>query len=87
MKLAKWGNSLALRIPSEVVARMRLLPGEEVQLRVDSEDEFQVCRDHSRQEAIEALSRLAKPLPSGYKFNRDEFHERGMMRRGEQNAE
>lgn len=87
MKLAKWGNSLALRIPAEVVEKMHLSPGEEVELRVTGEHEFQVSRDRRREEAIEALRKLARPLPPGYRFNREELHDRDLMRRMERNAE
>ena len=87
MKLAKWGNSLALRIPAEVVEKLKLAPGEEVELRVTGEHEFQVSQDRRREEAIEALRKLRRPLPPGYKFNREELHDRELMRRLEENAE
>ena len=36
LQVGKWGNSLALRLPSEVVKRMNLQEGARVQLSVDS---------------------------------------------------
>jgi hypothetical protein len=30
---------------------------------------------------METIRRLARPLPPGYKFNRDEIYDRGMMQR------
>jgi hypothetical protein len=33
---------------------------------------------------LEAIRKLARPLPPGYKFNREELHDRGLMRQQEQ---
>jgi antitoxin MazE len=76
MKLAKWGNSLAVRIPAEVVAKLGIAPNEEVEIKVTGENSFEVRRDRRRQEAIEAIRKLARPLPPGYKFNREEIYDR-----------
>jgi antitoxin MazE len=76
MKLAKWGNSLAVRIPAEVVAKLGIAPDEEVQIKVTGDNSFEVTRDRRRQEAIEAIRKMAVPLPPGYKFNREEIYDR-----------
>jgi antitoxin MazE len=76
MKLAKWGNSLAVRIPAEVVAKLGIAPNEEVEIKVTGENSFEVRRDRRRQEAIEAIRKLARPLPPGYKLNREEIYDR-----------
>ena len=34
MKFAKWGNSVAIRIPAEVVARLGISPNDEAQIKV-----------------------------------------------------
>lgn len=83
MKFAKWGNSIAVRIPAEVVLKLGISPNEEAQIKVTGEHSFEVTRDRRRQEALEAIRKLARPLPPGYKFNRDEIYDRGMMRRAE----
>jgi len=87
LKFAKWGNSIAVRIPAEVVAKLGISPDEEAQIKVTGEFSFEVTRDRRRQEALETIRKLARPLPPGYKFNREEIHDRGMMRRPEQNQE
>src|ERR1700689_2214172 len=76
MKLPKRGNSLAVRIPAEVVAKLGIAPNEEVQINITGENSFEVTRDRRRQEAIEAIRRMAVPLPPGYKFNREEIYDR-----------
>ncbi len=80
MKISKWGNSLAIRIPAEVVEKLGLTSDDEALVNVTGENSFEVVRDRRRQEAIERLRKLAKPLPPGFKFNRDEIYERGWMR-------
>ena len=76
MMLAKWGNSLALRIPSDLVQELNLKPGEKVRISRNGEHGFVVERDRSREEALEKLKKLRFELPADYVFNRDELHER-----------
>ena len=87
MKLAKWGNSFAFRVPAELMKKMNLTPNEEFLFRQTGEDSFEIIRDRRRQEAIEAIDKLSRPLPPGYKFNRNEIYDRGLMRRQEQEAQ
>jgi antitoxin MazE len=81
VKFAKWENSIAVRIPAEVVAMLGIAPNEEAQIKVTGENSFEVMRYRRQKEAIEKSRRLAKPLPAGYRFNREETHERDWMRR------
>jgi len=86
MKFAKWGNSIAVRIPAEVVAKLGISANDEAQIRVTGESSFEIVRDRRREEALAAIRRLARPLPPGYKFNRDEIYdryERSVMGRAE----
>jgi antitoxin MazE len=76
MKLAKWGNSLALRIPADVVAKLNLSPNEEAEIRITGEHSFEVTRDHRRAEAIEKLRKLRFTVPDDYKFDRSEIYDR-----------
>lgn len=75
MRIAKWGNSLAVRIPSEVAKALGLKEGEEVEGRI-VDGGFTVLRDRSRQRAIKRIRELARPLPPGWKFDRDEANAR-----------
>ena len=74
--MAKWGNSIAVRIPSDVVEKQGISPNEEVEIRVAGENSFEVRRDTRRQEAIEKLRSMKFVLPADYVFNREELHER-----------
>lgn len=76
MQVSKWGNSLAVRLPAVVVEALELEEGDQITIRIAGKREFEVSRDRSRQEAIEGLRRLSKPLPPGFKFDREEAHAR-----------
>lgn len=76
MQVAKWGNSLAVRLPAAVVDALELKEGDQIEIRVAGDREFEVSRDRSRQKALERLRRLRRPLPAGFTFDREEVHER-----------
>ena len=75
MRVAKWGNSLAVRLPDAVVKALALEAGDEIEIVVQGERRFEVGRDRSRQRAMARLRALKKPLPKGFRFDRDEAHE------------
>jgi antitoxin MazE len=75
MVIAKWGNSLAVRIPSDLVEELHLKPGEKVRIARSGEHGFVVERDRSREEAMEKLRSLRFTVPDDYVFNRDEIYD------------
>jgi antitoxin MazE len=76
MKFAKWGNSIAIRIPADVVAKLGISPDEEAQIRVTGDHSFEISRDRTRQKAIERMRKLRFVVPDDYVFNRDEIYDR-----------
>ncbi len=77
MQVAKWGNSLAVRIPADVARALNLKEGDEVELRALEAGELAVITERERREAaVERIRKLARPLPEGYRFNREELYER-----------
>ena len=72
MQVSKWGNSLAVRLPSAVVDALGLKEGDEIVIRVAGRRAFELSRDPGRQRALERLRKLRRPLPPGFVFNRDE---------------
>ena len=58
MQVAKWGNSLAVRLPSAVVEALELREGDQIEIRIAGAREFEVRRDRTREKAIERLRRL-----------------------------
>ena len=76
MQVAKWGNSLAVRLPSAVVEALDLKEGDQIEIRITGAREFEVSHDQSRQKALERLRHLRRPLPPGFTFGREEVNER-----------
>ena len=76
MRVVKWGNSLAVRLPAAVVEALRLKEGDHIEIRIAREREFVVGRDQSRQKALARLRKLRRPLPKGFVWDREEAHAR-----------
>lgn len=77
MRVSKWGNSLAIRLPSAVVDVLELKEGDEIDVQITGQRDFDVSRKLSREESIKKLRELLKgTLPSDFKFNRDDANRR-----------
>ena len=77
MQVAKWGNSLAVRIPADVARALGIKEGDEVQLHSLGKGELGLLLDRQLREAIvERMKRFAGRLPTGYKFDRDDANAR-----------
>jgi antitoxin MazE len=76
MQVAKWGNSLAVRIPRAVVEALKLKEGDEIEITIAGARRFEIARDRRREEALNRLRALRRPLPDGFKFDREEANER-----------
>ena len=76
MQVAKWGNSLAVRLPATVVEALELKEGDQIEIRIAGPREFEVRRDRTRERALERLRKLRRPLPAGFTFDREDANER-----------
>ncbi len=76
MQVSKWGNSLAVRLPAAVVDALALKEGDRIEIRVADDRTFEISRDRSRETALARLRALRRPLPPGFRFDRDEANER-----------
>jgi antitoxin MazE len=76
MQVSKWGNSLAVRLPVAVVETLQLKEGDQIEVRIVGEREFEIDRDRSRDRAIERLKGLRWRLPAGFTFDRADANER-----------
>jgi Growth regulator len=48
MRVSKWGNSLAVRLPTAVVGALDLKEGDQIEIRIARERVFEVSRDQSK---------------------------------------
>ncbi len=74
MQIARWGNSLAIRIPAKVAQEMNLKEGDVVNIIKATADTLAL---EDREAIIARIRKLAKPLPSGWTFDREEANARG----------
>ncbi len=75
MQVAKWGNSLAVRFPASLVAALDLKEGEEVELHLVGEKNFEVSKKPSASELLLRLRQLRGRLPADFHFDRLEVNE------------
>lgn len=76
MRVARWGNSLAVRLPAAVTEALNLKEGDEIEIHVVEDRRFAVTRDRRKQEALERLRKLRRPFPPGFRFDREEANAR-----------
>lgn len=72
MQVAKWGNSLAVRLPKAVVQALELREGDDIEINIEGERRMTVARKADQDELIARLRSLRGRLPSDFKFDRDE---------------
>jgi antitoxin MazE len=76
MQVAKWGNSLAVRLPAAVVEALRLKEGDDIEIHVADARQFGVARKPSRQDFFNRLRAYRGRLPRDFKFDREEANAR-----------
>ena len=76
MQVSKWGNSLAVRLPTSVVDALGLKEGDQIEIRIVGNRTFEVRRDQSMQRALSRLRKLRRPLPPGFVFDREDANAR-----------
>jgi len=76
MQVAKWGNSLAIRIPVAVVEALQLTEGDDIEVVVASDDTFAIQPAPSTSERLSRLRQYRGRLPADFKFERESANER-----------
>jgi antitoxin MazE len=76
MQVSKWGNSLAIRIPADVVRALGLKEGDELDVTAIGDREAMVKRRQSREEILAAMKAFGLQLPAdgSWKLDRDEMN-------------
>ncbi|MBN6740429.1 AbrB/MazE/SpoVT family DNA-binding domain-containing protein [Acidithiobacillus ferrivorans] len=75
MQVSKWGNSLAVRLPAAVVAALGLKEGDNIEIEVLGEKQFQIQRTLQNAELLARLRRYRGRLPADFRFDRLEAHD------------
>jgi antitoxin MazE len=84
MKVSKWGNSLAIRLPAELVERLGVKEGDEIDAMPGMREETVTFkRKKTLEEMWARLEEIAKKVkvPARYRFDRDEIYDDHMNNR------
>jgi antitoxin MazE len=77
MRVAKWGNSLAVRLPHAVVEILKLKAGDSIEIQVAEARSFKIERTATRKEILARLDKYRGRVPADFKFDRWEANSRG----------
>ncbi|MDP3639504.1 MAG: AbrB/MazE/SpoVT family DNA-binding domain-containing protein [Azonexus sp.] len=76
MQIAKWGNSLAVRLPAALVQALDLKEGEDIDLHAVGARSFEVDRQPGAAELLARLRAFRGRLPANFHFDRLEANAR-----------
>lgn len=76
VRVARWGTSLAVRLPKKLVAELQLKEGDEVSVIADTKQLVKMKRGGTASEAIARMAARKWTLPEGYGFDRNEANAR-----------
>jgi antitoxin MazE len=76
MRVSKWGNSLAVRLPASVVEALELKEGEEIEVHVLGARSVEIGRKPGARDLLARLRKYRGRLPASFRFDRIEVNER-----------
>ena len=82
MQIGKWGNSLAVRLPREIVERLGLKEGDSIDgalLESALSEAKRLLTEQDRQAALEEIRNFRMPLQKDWKVDREEANWRPAM--------
>jgi antitoxin MazE len=77
MKVAKWGNSLAIRLPAALVEALDIKEGDDIEIDVAGKRRLDVGRKPDARALLARLRKYRGQIPADFKFDRLEANERG----------
>jgi antitoxin MazE len=75
MRVSKWGNSLAVRLPAAVVDALGLKEGDLLEIQVAGRRVFEVAKAPKARELLAQLRKFRGRLPANFKFDRLEAND------------
>lgn len=76
MQVSKWGNSLAIRLPSAIVEVLDLKEGDDIEIQVAGARSFEVSKAPNARAILARLHKFRGKLPVDFKFDRLTANER-----------
>jgi antitoxin MazE len=77
MKVARWGNSLAVRLPVALVQALDLKEGDDIAIDVVGARDLEATRKPDREALLARIRKFRGSIPADFKFDRLEANERG----------
>jgi antitoxin MazE len=77
MQVARWGNSLAIRIPAGVAHVLDIKEGDDVDIKAGDGKSLILTVSASRDDILARIRAFRGTLPIGWKFDREEANSRG----------
>ncbi|MBL3610604.1 AbrB/MazE/SpoVT family DNA-binding domain-containing protein [Rhodovulum sulfidophilum] len=71
MQIARWGNSLAVRLPADLVRTLGLREGDRIELEPSGEGRLALSRHPRADEVLSGLRRFRGRLASEDRLSRD----------------
>jgi antitoxin MazE len=78
MKVSKWGNSLAIRIPADMAAKLGVKEGDELYtIPGMAEEQLTIMRKPTREEMWARVEEIRNRIkaPENFRYNREEDYE------------
>jgi antitoxin MazE len=75
MQVAKWGNSLAVRLPRALVDALGLKEGDEVEIRAVDRNTFELSTAPTVEQILAEIRKFRGVVPADYKWNRRDAYE------------
>lgn len=76
MKIAKWGNSLAVRLSSALVQKIGLHENDEIEIVHADKNRLTISKQPGAEELLRRIEACNVALPRDYRFDREEANAR-----------
>jgi antitoxin MazE len=76
MRVAKWGGSLAVRLPKRLVEDMGLTAGDDLVILEASKGVLAVGKVDKRRDFLTRMDAFRWPAPADYRFDREDANRR-----------
>jgi antitoxin MazE len=75
MQVAKWGNSLAVRLPKALVDALGLKEGDKIEIRAVDRATFEASKSPTVEEILAEIRKFRGVVPADYKWKRADAYE------------
>jgi antitoxin MazE len=72
LRILKWGNSLAVRLPKELVEKLGIAEGDDVDVTSPDAQTIMISKKDGKNDFFVKLRVLQKPKPEGSGWSRDD---------------